>query len=129
MPPVEIDLRWDTLVVRPTGWHRVWSLRRAIVVPYEQIVSVEHDPAFARRGAEGARLPGSHIGNRYHAGTFLKYWVQPKVRSFWVRGDPDRTILLRLRGHRFDLICVEVDDPHAQVARIRAAVADSTAPG
>lgn len=124
--PVEIDLLWNAVRIRPTGWHRLWSLRRAVEVPYEQIVSVEHRPELARKGPVGARMPGSRIGRRYNAGTFWKYWEKPHEWSFWVCRHPEQTITLTLRGHRFGTICVEVDDPNVQVERLRNAIAEQS---
>jgi hypothetical protein len=122
--PVEIDLLWNAASIRPTGWHRLWSLRREIDVPYEQIAEVSHDPAFARNGPEGLRFPGTNLFGSYIAGTYWKFWDTPRVRSFWVRRHAESCITLRLQGHWFDVICVEVDDPEREVARIRDAIAD-----
>lgn len=124
MAPVEIDLLWNAIRIRPTGWHRLWSLRRAIEAPYEQIVSVDHRPQLARNGPLGLRLPGTNVPGYYTAGTYWRFWDTPRVRSFWVRRHPERTITLELQGNSFDSVCVEVDDPDAQVERIRAAIAD-----
>ena len=127
MAPVEIDLLWNGIRVRPTGWHRIWSLRREITIPYEQIASIAHDPALARNGPEGIRFPGTNVPGYYTAGTYWKFWDRPRVRSFWVRRHAERTITLELRNHWYDLLCVEVDDPAAQVERIRAAIAEQAA--
>ncbi len=126
MAPVEIDLLWNALAVRPTGWHRLWSLRREVTVPYEQIVTVTHDPAFARNGPVGLRFPGTNVFGSYIAGTYWKFWDRPRVRSFWVRRHAEKCITLKLRDHWFDVICVEVDDPAAEVERIRAAIAEQS---
>lgn len=124
MARVEIDLLWNAVRVRPTGMNRVWALRRQIDVPYEQIVSVEQDVALAQNGPEGLRFPGTNVPGVYTAGTYWKFWASPKLRSFWVRRHPEKTIVLQLRGHHFDTICVEVDDPGRQVDRVRTAIAD-----
>lgn len=124
MAPVEIDLLWNALRVRPTGLHRLWALRRRVDVPYERIVAVRHDPALARNGPEGIRFPGTSVPGVYIAGTFWKFWDRPRVRSFWVRQRAERCVTLELRGHRYDYLCVEVGDPTGEVARIEAALAD-----
>lgn len=128
MAPVEIDLLWNAVRIRPTGWHRAWSLRRRIDVPYEQVVSVTHDPAFARNGPVGIRFPGTNVFGSYIAGTYWKFWDTPRVRSFWVRRHAERCITLELHGHRFDVVCVEVGDPEREVARIQHAIAEQSAP-
>jgi hypothetical protein len=126
--PLEIDLLWNALAIRPTGWHRLWSLRREIIVPYEQVAEVTHDPAFARNGPVGLRLPGTNVFGSYIAGTYWKFWDQPRVRSFWVRRHAEKCITLRLRDHWYDIICVEVDDPEREVERIQAAIAEQSPP-
>ncbi len=128
MAPVEIDLLWNAVRVRPTGWHQLWSLRREITIPYEQIVSVSHEPAQARNGPIGLRMPGTNVPGYYTAGTYWKFWDTPRVRSFWVRRHAERTITMELTGNYYDLICVEVDDPEREVERIRHAIAEQSAP-
>jgi len=49
------------------------------------------------------------------------------VRSFWVRRHAEQTVILRLQGHYYDLICVEVEDPRHEVERIRAAITEQSA--
>ena len=126
MAPVEIDLLWNALAVRPTGWHRLWSLRREIIVPYEQIAEVTHDPAFARNGPVGLRFPGTNVFGSYIAGTYWKFWDQPRVRSFWARRHAEKCVTLKLRDHWVDIVCVEVEDPEQEVDRIRAAIAEQS---
>lgn len=127
MAAVQIDLLWNGIRFRPNGWHRLWSLRRQIDVPYEQIVSVDHDPKLAQNGPLGIRFPGTNVPGYYTAGTYWRFWSKPKIRSFWVRRHPEKTIALHLRGHHFNTICVEVDDPDRQIERIRTAIADQAA--
>lgn len=127
--PVEIDLLWNAVRIRPTGWHRLWSLRSSVEVPYEQIVSVSYEPELARNGPLGLRMPGTNIPGYYTAGTYWRFWDKPRVRSFWVRRHPEQTIMLELQGHYYDTICVEVDDPEQQVERLRAAIADQSHTG
>jgi hypothetical protein len=76
--------------------------------------------------AEGLRFPGTNLFGSYIAGTYWKFWDTPRVRSFWVRRHAESCITLRLQGHWFDVICVEVDDPEREVARIRAAIAEQS---
>ena len=127
MAPVEIDLLWNAVSIRPTGWHRIWSLRRQVDVPYEQIASVDYEPELARNGPVGLRMPGTNIPGYYTAGTYWRFWDTPRVRSFWVRRQAERTIVFHLQGHRFDLICVEVENPQPEVERIRHAIAEQSA--
>ncbi|MGC4104756.1 MAG: hypothetical protein QM753_00155 [Thermomicrobiales bacterium] len=70
----KIDLLMDRLVVEPVGWHKVWSLRRRIDVPYADIVSVAEDHRLAENGPSGVRFPGASLPGIYLAGTFWKFW-------------------------------------------------------
>ena len=72
----------------------------------------------------GIRFPGTNAFGYYIAGTYWKFWDTPRVRSFWVRRHAEKCITLQLRGHHYDVICVEVDDPEAQVEHIRHAIAE-----
>lgn len=129
MAPVELDLLWNTVRIRPTGWHRLWSFRRQIDVPYEQIVSVDHDPELAQNGPLGIRFPGTNIPGYYTAGTYWKFWSTPRIRSFWVRRHPDKTIALQLQDSHFDTICIEVGQPEQQIERLRQAIAEQATSG
>lgn len=127
MAPVEIDLLWNAVRIRPNGWHKLWSLRQQIDIPYEQIASVSYEPELARNGPLGIRLPGTNVPGYYTAGTYWKFWDKPRVRSFWIRRHAEKTVTLRLDGHSYDVVCVEVDDPLHEVERIEHAIADQSA--
>jgi hypothetical protein len=114
----KIDLLMDRLVIEPVGWHKVWSLRRRIDVPYADIVSVMEDHRLAENGPSGMRFPGANLPGIYLAGTFWKFWGGENVRSFWLRRHAENCITLRLRNHYFAYITVEVSDPSAEIAAI-----------
>lgn len=116
--PTEIDFLVDSLVVEPTGWNKVWSLRNRIEIPYTSIVSVEHDHRRAENGPTGLRFPGANIPGIYLAGTFWRFWGDRKVRSFWIRRHAEKCITFQLTQHQFDYITVEVGDPDAEIAKI-----------
>lgn len=116
----EIDLLVDYLVVEPMGWNKVFSLRSRIDIPFRDIVSIEQDARLAENGPSGLRFPGSNIPGVYLAGTFWKFWGDRKSRSFWLRRRADRCITIRLRNNYYDYVTVDVDDPKAEISRIRS---------
>ncbi len=120
--PTEIDLLVDKLIVEPTGWNKLWTLRSRIDIPFRDIVSLEQDHRLAENGPVGVRLPGANIPGVYLAGTFWKFWGDTRVRSFWVRRHADKCITIRLRDHHFDYVTVEVHDPETEIRHIRTAL-------
>ena len=117
-----IDLGQDEMVVRPIGWAQVWSLRRAIHVPKEDVVGVSQDDRLAENGPRGMRSPGTNLPGYYLAGTYRRFWGDPlrRERSFWIRRHPDKCIRIELRNHHFDYLMIEMADPVAEIARIEA---------
>ncbi len=117
-----IELGSDTMVVRPQGWARVWSLRKEIVVPKDSVISAQQDRQLAERGPRGLRAPGTQVPGVYFAGTYRRFWGDParRERSFWIRRHPDACIRIDLQNHHFDYLMLEVDDPLAEIARIDA---------
>jgi hypothetical protein len=118
----EIDLLIDSLVIEPTGWNKLLSLRNKIEIPFQDIVSVEHDHRLAENGPVGIRFPGSNIPGVYLAGTFWRFWGDRKVRSFWIRRHAEKCITFHLRDHHFDYVTVEVGDPEAEIRLITTAL-------
>jgi hypothetical protein len=88
-------------------------------VPYSAVTSVEHDPAFARRSESATSSPGVSIPFLLKAGTY----ITSRDRSFWLRRNASKCITIRLRGHEYDYLCIEVADPEGEVATMREAMA------
>lgn len=122
MSYVSIDLTPEAMRIVPQGKHRWFSLKSELVVPKAHVASVETGGHKAENGPTGMRFPGTNIPGRYLAGTFIRFWGEPSLRStsFWVRRHPDKCIRIGFTGERYDYAMVEVDDPAAEIARIEA---------
>lgn len=114
----KIDLLGDRLVIEPVGWHKLWSLRRKIEVPFADVVSVAQDHRLAENGPNGMRLPGTSIPGVYIAGSFWRFWGNDRMWSFWIRRHAENCITFRLRNNHFTIITVEVENPTQEVATI-----------
>jgi hypothetical protein len=116
---VVISVRGDKLRLQVKGLDKLWAMRSRIDIPLAAVVGVRADPEVARGLWKGVSAPGTHIPGFIIAGTFY----QDDKRIFWDVHDPDKTVVIELRGQRYDQIIVEVGDPAAAVAQIESAVA------
>jgi hypothetical protein len=128
-PPaeVEVDPDGDRLVVTIRGFDKVWALRSRLSIPLSAVREVTTDPAAmpgkGRVRGRGLRLGGTSIPPFVTAGRF---WT-PGNWQFWtVHRRPNLFIALDrsvAKSVRFDALVLEVDDPEAVAAAIRAALA------
>ena len=63
-------------------------------------------------------MPGTNIPGVLTAGTFY----QDGKRVFWDVHNPGKTVVLDLRDERYNELIVEVADPSAAVAMVKAAL-------
>ena len=124
MTKTRIDYGSTGFDILPQGWYRLWSLRRRVHVPYESVVSVEHDLRHAENGPIGLRFPGTNLPGVLLAGTYWKFWGARRVRSFWIRRHAANCITIRLREHEYDYVTIEGDDPAAEIARLTGTLAE-----
>ena len=114
----EVDLTEEALVVRVRGADRLWALKSRLEIPLSHVVGAEADPGVALGWRKGVRAPGTYVPGVIAAGTFY----QEGERVFWDVHDPHRTVVIRLRDERYARLVIEVEDPPATVAAIRAAI-------
>jgi hypothetical protein len=114
----QIEVSDGSLVVNVTGVDKVLALKSRLEVPLEHVSGVEVRPAAARNWWHGFRLPGTHLPGVVTAGSFYAAgeWV------FWDVHDPDRTIAIQLRDEHYTRLVIQVDDPEAAAATIKAAI-------
>jgi hypothetical protein len=120
---VGVEIQDGEVVVRMTGWERVWSLRREVRVPLAAVSGARAAPDLAGTRPRGLRWPGLSWPFRpgpAYAGTFRR---GPDDRAFWcVLGAPSRRIMELTvspgEGNGpFRRLVVQTDDP-AVVARL-----------
>lgn len=100
------------------GWHRVWALRRRVVVPQAALAGVRRDPQYARR-PDGWRLMGTYLPGVISAG----HYCGRRGREFWDVSRPENALVVELRDHRFARLVVEVESPEAVLRRLERVAA------
>lgn len=118
---VDISVSDDALEIDVRGMHKLSALKSSLRVPLDDVVDIRHDPERAARSFPGLRFPGTHVPALYRAGTYYQADFRP---DFWTVRHPDQAVVIQCRDcAAYDEIIVEVEDPGATVARVRAALA------
>ena len=106
----------DRLLVRPVGLVRLWALHKGIDVPVTSISDVGVSP---RKGlVKRWRAPGTHLPGVMTAGTFRAHGE----KDLWMVGPAKEVLVIELHGEEFRHVIVQVEDPHAAVEALRAAM-------
>jgi hypothetical protein len=112
---VQVELS-DRLVVRLTGWDRVWALSSGVEVPLRSVEAVRlMSRREARSLASGLRLAGSCLPGVIQAGRYRSFsgeW------SFWSVRRAGTVLVIDLVGQRYRHLVLEVDDP-VTLSRLR----------
>ena len=112
---VDIDCGADDVVVRPRGWYKLWALKRELRIPRAAIsyatVGRQDELAIGR----GLRMPGTGIPGVLMAGTF----VGRRGRQFWLAGRATELLVLDLKGHEYQRVVLQVDQPAALLPQLR----------
>jgi hypothetical protein len=117
---VTLSIDGDILHITMQGHHKLWALKSTLSLPLADIREVRHDPERAGRWWKGFRFPGTHAPGLYAAGTFYESDMRP---DFWSVRRPENAIVIRCASDAdYDEIIVEVEDPEAEVARLRNAI-------
>jgi hypothetical protein len=106
----------DRLLVRPVGLVRVWALSRGVDVPVTSIVDVgvSERKGLVRRW----RAPGTHLPGVMTAGTFRSHGE----KDLWMVGRGKEVLVIELHDEPYRHLIVQVEDPHAAVEALRAAI-------
>ena len=112
-----IEIVGDRLLVRLTGWDRIWALKGGLNVPLAHVRGTEFAPAGIK--PKGLRAPGSYLPGVIAAGTYR--WRGH--REFWSVRHVNKAIVLHVQDDGYDRLVLEVADPAAAVTAINDAVA------
>lgn len=115
---VKVSIDGDRATFAVQGWDKLWALKTSLEIPTSHIRAVRVDMDAARGWFHGLRLPGTEIPGLITAGTFL----QRDGAVFFDVRDPDNTIVIELDHEQYKRLVIEVEDPDATVAMIRAAI-------
>jgi hypothetical protein len=115
---VDLSIRDGKLILHVRGADQLWALKSSLEIPLVHIAGVRAGPEIAPGWYHGIRMPGTIIPGVITAGTFY----QDGKRVFWDVHHPENTIVIDLHDERYSQLIVEVSDPQAEVAQIRAAL-------
>lgn len=115
---VEVEL-WDHLVVRLTGWDRLWALSAGVDVPLRSVVAARPmSRRDARTLASGLRLPGTSLPGVIQAGSYRS--LSGQGWSLWSVRRAGTVLVIDLQNQPYRHLVLEVDDPVAMAAEIAA---------
>lgn len=106
----------DKLMVRPVGLVRLWALSKGLDCPVTAIsdVGVADRKALPRKW----RTLGTHFPGVLTAGRFSSHGDH----DLWMVGRTREVLVIELHDQRFRHLIVQVEDPHAAVEALRAAM-------
>jgi hypothetical protein len=106
----------DRLLVRPVGLVRLWALHSGINVPVTSIadVGVSNRKDLVKKW----RSPGTHLPGVMTAGTFRSHGT----KDLWMVGPAKEVLVIELHDEAFRHVIVQVEDPHAAVEALKAAM-------
>jgi hypothetical protein len=116
--PIELAVEGSALRIRLTGKDALYALSRGLTVP---LSAVRAASAVPNRDVQrtGLRLPGTNLPGVLRAGSY----GTGSRRDLWlVRRAPELLVIELHPGQRYRRVVLQVPDPHAEAARLRAAL-------
>ena len=115
---VDLSVSDGNLMLHVRGADKLWAFKSSLEIPLAHVAEIRADPSIAHGWWHGIRMPGTHIPDVITAGTFY----QDGKRVFWDVHNPDNTIVIDLRDERYNELVIEVAEPLAAVALVKAAM-------
>jgi hypothetical protein len=115
---VDVTVEGDRVVFQVEGFDRFWVFRSRLEIPVAHVLGIEHNPDAVGRWWHGVKVMGASVPGLFAAGTF--YYHGDLV--FWDVRDPSKTVIVTLDHELYKQVIVEVADPEATVARVRAVI-------
>jgi len=116
--PIELTVRDGALRVRLKGKDAFYALSRGTTVPLTAVKDVSVASTHAVRRT-GLRLPGTGVPGVIRAGSY----GTGSRRDLWlVRRAPELLVIELQPGQRYRRVVLQVPDPQAEAARLRAAL-------
>lgn len=114
-----IEISSGDLIVRIEGLDRFFACKSEIRVPLAHVTAVGSGTATARNASRPSRMVGTNVPGILRAGTCY----ERVGRVFWDVHKAERAIEIELKDDRYAKLVIEVADPAASIAAIRAAIA------
>jgi hypothetical protein len=114
---VNVSVDGTRAIFTVEGMHKMWAMKSQIEIPLAHITGVEvnHDQVGA--WWHGFKMIGTDMPGLFAMGTF--YYHGELV--FWDVRDLQKTIIISLEHERYKKLIIEVDDPAATAAMLKAA--------
>jgi hypothetical protein len=121
---VDIVIEDGRIAFEVKGLDKLWAFRSRLEIPLAHVTDIEHDPDAVGRWWHGIKLMGTELPGLFAAGTFHYHGEL----VFWDVRDPAMALVVSLDHERYKKLIVEVGDPAATVALVRAAIVKPVAP-
>ncbi len=117
----DVTVESESIVVRLSGWRRVWAVKSAIRIPLGSVTSAVHEPDAYLKVPARLRPRAPVAGSTFRVGSYhsLDGW------SFWCCGSGRNSVVIGSEG-RYRFVVVEVLEPEALASTIRAAAGLAT---
>jgi hypothetical protein len=115
---VDVTIEGDRAVFAVEGLDKLWALRSRLEIPLAHITDVESNHEQVGRWWHGFKIAGTHMPGLFAAGTFFFHGEL----VFWDVRSPADTIIVSLNHERYKKLIVQVADPDATIAKLRAAM-------
>jgi hypothetical protein len=106
----------DRLLVRPVGLMRIWALSKGVELPIDHVADVGVAPR--KQAFRGWRAPGTYVPGIMIAGTYRS----EGDKDLWLVGRAKEVLVIELVDEPYRHLVVQVEDPHAAVEALRAAM-------
>ena len=115
---VDVTIEGDRAVFAVEGLDTLWALRSRLEIPLAHITDVESNHDQVGRWWHGFKIAGTDMPGLFAAGTFFFHGEL----VFWDVRSPADTIIVSLNHERYKKLIVQVADPDATIATLRAAM-------
>jgi hypothetical protein len=114
----DVEISEGNLVLTVEGLDKFLALRSHLTVPLKHITDVRPEPDALSAIDKGWKVAGAGIPGVLQAGIFQS----SEGRGFWDVHRGGHAIAITLSDESYGELVVDVDDPEAAVARIKAAL-------
>ena len=115
---VDVTIEGDRAVFAVEGLDKLWALRSRLEIPLAHITDVESNHEQVGQWWHGFKIAGTDMPGLFAAGTFFFHGEL----VFWDVRSPADTIIVSLDHERYKKLVIQVADPDATIAKLRAAM-------
>ena len=114
---VSIEISQGNLEIHVLGLDKLLAFKGSLTIPLAHVSSVQLAPEISRADM-GLKMLGTGIPGLIRAGTYNG----KDGLAFWDVHDQSKAIKIDLHDEKYAYLVVEVDDPEANVSKIRQAL-------